>query len=79
MLFYQCPFLNETTDLGPGGDCNSNDVSDLIKSCRGGKPVIGGWAVGAGVRESCINISTLLKMGHYYSTTKCHYWHMSLK
>lgn len=47
MLVYICDGLNEETDLGQGGNCDS-DISDNMKSCLS-QLLIGAWAIGGSV------------------------------
>ena len=53
MLVYTCNGLNESMDLGPGGNCN--DQSFNINTCRGSEAVlIAAWAIGGIVRDKPI-------------------------
>ena len=49
MLVYVCDGLDEDSDLGQGGNCDGNDISNNIKSCLS-QLLIGAWAVGGSVK-----------------------------
>ncbi len=57
MLFYQCAFLNETTDLGPGGSCGTEvTVSKNIQKCRFASTWLAAWAVGGDVSLTVLRL-----------------------
>ncbi len=70
MVFYQCAFLNETTDLGPGGHCDTEfTVSENIQKCKVPSTWLAAWAVGGDVSLTTPVVieSEYAKYWHFYT------------